>query len=85
MGDRTLRYAAQSMRRHWAAAGSPEKCVANIVTHLNALLSDDEKAKLNWHDRQSVDLVVMRLIAAWQDAGAPDYVPKLLDGGEWPR
>lgn len=66
--------ARNAVQRHYVAAGGPEQCVRNIVTHLETLLSDEQKAAINWHDTQSADLAVMRIISAWLDAGAPGYV-----------
>jgi len=57
-----------AVRRHTASAGGYAGCVHNIITHLNVLLTDAQKRAINWHDGQSVDLAVMRVIDEWGDA-----------------
>jgi hypothetical protein len=50
---------------HTAAEGyDADLTVRNIVCHLNFLLTDEQKVKINWHPAQSVSLAVMRLIEA---------------------
>lgn len=55
---------------HVAAAGGCEDAIRNILTHFSVLLTPDECAEINWHETQSVDLAVMRIISEWQDAKA---------------
>lgn len=58
----------RSIAPHIEAAGSADAAVLNIVTHLNILLTDEQKAKINWHPEQSVSLAVMRIITEWTEA-----------------
>lgn len=41
--------------------GSYRLAIRNIVCHLD-LMTDEQKAAINWHPGQSVSLAVMRLI-----------------------
>lgn len=51
-----------TLRERWRVDGSAENCVRNIVGHLDYLLTDEQKARINWHPEQSVSLAVMRVI-----------------------
>jgi hypothetical protein len=55
---------------HVAAAGGCEGAIRNILTHFRVLLTPDEVEAINWHERQSVDTAVMRIISEGQDAKA---------------
>lgn len=50
------------LKHRWEADGSAEDAIRNIVCHIDVLLSDDQKAAINWHDRQNAALAVMRII-----------------------
>lgn len=43
--------------------------ISNIICHLDTLLTDDEKASINWHPHQSVSLAIMRIIDKLQREG----------------
>lgn len=43
--------------------GDADLAISNIVHHLDYLLTDQQKAQINWHDEQSVALAVMRIIS----------------------
>lgn len=45
----------------YEADGSPIKALENIETTLTNVLSDETKAKLNWHPQQNIHIAVMRL------------------------
>lgn len=45
-----------------AEGGSFKLAIRNIVCHLD-MMTDEQKAAINWHPEQSVSLAVMRLIA----------------------
>lgn len=46
-----------------AEGGDAMLAIRNIVCHLNMLLTDEQKAAINWHPQQSVSLAVMRVIS----------------------
>lgn len=53
----------RDIQRHVSAeGGSWRLAIQNIVCHLD-LMTDEQKAAINWHPGQSVSLAVMRLIA----------------------
>lgn len=52
----------RNFQKHVAAEGGSYKlAIRNIVCHLDVLLTDAQKAAINWHPEQSVSLAVMRL------------------------
>lgn len=54
--------------RHVEAEGrSRDLCVRNIITHLDAALTDAQKDEINWHPDQSVSVAVLRIIDRWQE------------------
>jgi hypothetical protein len=53
--------------------------LSNIICHLNTLLTDEQKAAINWHSEQSVSLAVMRVLSDLNKvraATAPQDDPK---------
>lgn len=53
----------RNIQKHVKADGGSYKlAIQNIVCHLD-LMTDEQKAAVNWHPEQSVSLAVMRLIA----------------------
>jgi hypothetical protein len=60
--------ARSEVRAHVEADGGTYECVVNIMTHLNVLLTEEQRMALNWHPTQSISLVVMRMIDEWQTA-----------------
>lgn len=62
----------ERLRSRWDDSGSPEGCIKNIETHIDVLLSDEDKEAINWHPRQSVQLAVMRIIGKWHEARGED-------------
>ncbi len=45
-----------------AEGGSYQLAIRNIVCHLD-LMTDEQKAAINWHPEQSVSVAVLRLIS----------------------
>lgn len=53
---------AHEWKRHVVTDDGAERAVQNIITHIEVLLTDEQKAEINWHPDQSVSLAIMRII-----------------------
>jgi hypothetical protein len=60
---------------HWLDSGSPKGCIANIVSHLNVLLTPAIREEVNWHEGQSVQQTVLRIIADYVELKASPSPP----------